>query len=102
MSSNQGNELRSSSLYRNGSGESDAEDILDMRSEVGPPGLPASDWGVSNEEGLEKYIAKIALPWEVEESAELEEEWTIKTGTGTKSAHGLEVETEEQIGLFIG
>jgi len=97
VSSNQGDELKSHLLYRNGSGESDAEDILDMRSEVESPGLPASGRGASNEEGLEKNVTKIALPWEDEESAELEEEGTIKTGTGAKSAHGLEVETEEQI-----
>jgi len=97
VSSYQGDELQSHLLYRNGGGESDSEDILDMRSEVESPGLPASGRGASGEEGLEKDIAKIALPWEDEESAELEEEWTIKTGTGAKSAHGLEVETEEQI-----
>ncbi|TRZ93337.1 MAG: hypothetical protein D4R82_05275, partial [Dehalococcoidia bacterium] len=69
MSSKQGDELKSHLLYRNGSGELDSEDILDMRSEVESPGLPASGRGASGEEGLEKDIAKIALPWEDEESA---------------------------------
>lgn len=71
----------------------DPDDIFGMRDESLIS--PDSSWDTFDKYESEEDAAQITFPWEGEEPAELEDEWTSKAEKETKSAFELEIEHVE-------
>ncbi|HEX75017.1 MAG TPA: RNA polymerase sigma factor RpoD [Dehalococcoidia bacterium] len=98
MNSTEDDKILSFFPNREGNSESASEDIIGTGSKAKPLGLPDSAWATFDEEETEESeedVAKIASPWEGEESDETEEEWISKPESETKSALALEVGPSE-------
>ena len=76
-------------------GELEPDDTLGIRSEVESLGFPGGAWDTFCEEEPERNAAKMALSWDGEAAAELEEEWARKPHAEARSALGVEVRHEE-------